>query len=69
MENSKIFYPEYLNSKIENAIKCHMFPLVLPPSCTTGWIVLLADKTESLDVLIDIINIPRYFRKKDENLK
>ena len=49
--NSRRYYKEYLNPKIENAILRHMFPLnIVPPKYATGWIVTLADKIVSFEV-------------------
>ncbi len=51
LDNAKKYFPEYLNPKIENAIKRHMFPLnIRPPRYTVGWIVTLSDKIVSFEV-------------------
>lgn len=52
LNNSRKFYPEYLNKRIENAILRHMFPLNLPPIHFTGYIITIADKASSLDFLM-----------------
>lgn len=50
--NARKYYPEYLNEKIENAIVRHMFPLTItPPKYFIGFIITIADKIESLDML------------------
>lgn len=52
LNNSRKYYSEYLNPKIENAILRHMFPLnITPPTHMTGYIVTLADKISSMDFL------------------
>ena len=58
-ENSKIHFPEYMNKKIENTILRHMFPLnKIPPRYIEGWIVTLADKFVSCEVLFH----PSFFK-------
>lgn len=50
--NSQIYYSDYLNDAIENAILRHMFPLNFrPPKCKIGYVVTLCDKCASLDFL------------------
>lgn len=58
-ENSKIHFPEYMNKKIENTILRHMFPLnKIPPRYIEGWIVNLADKCVSCEVIFH----PSFFK-------
>lgn len=53
LENARKYYPDYLNSRIEDAILRHMFPLnTRPPKYIEGWIVTLADKYVSGNVLL-----------------
>lgn len=60
LENSKKFYPEYMNPKIENIIERHMFPLnKIPPKYKEAWLVSLADKIISLEALAQ----PKYYLK------
>lgn len=52
LKNSQRYFGNYLNPKIENAILRHMFPLnITPPRYSTGYIVTLADKIVSLEVI------------------
>ena len=52
LENSRKFYGEYLNPKIENAILRHMFPLnIVPPRYSIGFVITVADKIKSLDFI------------------
>ena len=52
LENTRRYFPEYLNPKIENAILRHMFPLnIKPPKHKIGWIVTSADKIVAMEVL------------------
>lgn len=52
LENSRKYYPEYLNKKIENAIVRHMFPLnIVPPRYGTGYFITLVDKCCSMDFI------------------
>ena len=49
LENSKKYYKNYLNEKIENAILRHMFPLnIIPPKYKEGWVITLSDKIVSI---------------------
>ena len=58
-ENAKIHFPEYMNQKIENIILRHMFPLnKIPPKYIEGWIVTLADKCVSCEVIFH----PSFFK-------
>ena len=59
MENSKKYFPEYMNQKIENSILRHMFPLnKIPPKYIIGWIVTIADKCVSCEVILH----PSFFK-------
>ncbi len=61
LKNSRIYFPELMNNKVEDIIKKHMFPLnVLPPSYLESWIVTLCDKYVSLDIFKDPKQIPKY---------
>lgn len=51
LDNSKRFFPLYLNPAIENAILRHMFPLTLPPKTKIGFIITIADKASSVDFI------------------
>ncbi len=69
LENSRKHFPNLLNKKIENAIVRHMFPLnITPPKYLVGYIVTIADKICSLDMISYIfssIKLPHFrFLKK-----
>lgn len=52
LENTKKLYPNYLNEKVEDIIKKHMFPLnIAPPKYKESWLVSLIDKCVSMEVL------------------
>ena len=65
LENSKINYPQYINSKVENSIKRHMFPLnAIPPKYKEAWIVSLSDKYVSMDTIKNPKILLSFFVKK-----
>ena len=52
LENSREYFPEYMNKNIENAIVTHMFPLSLftdykMPNCTESFVIMYIDKKVS----------------------
>lgn len=50
--NSRKYYKKYLNPKIENSILRHMFPLnITPPRYAIGYILTIADKIVSLEMI------------------
>ena len=73
--NANCFFSNKMNDTTINSIKCHMFPLTLPPKYYEGWIVTLADKLVSLEVFkkptelykyIGLDNFIKYFKKSKE---
>lgn len=59
--NSYQFFPSYMNERIENAIRRHMFPLtIIPPKYMEGWIITMADKYVSLEIFKNPKQLPRY---------
>lgn len=70
-ENAVKYFPNLMNKKIINSIKCHMFPLYFPPRYKEGWIVTLADKIVSLEIFKSPKELPRYIglkkKKGDKN--
>lgn len=59
--NSYQFFPSLMNTRIENSIKRHMFPLtVVPPRYIEGWIITMADKYVSIEVFKKPLELPRY---------
>lgn len=64
-ENSKKYFKEYMNNRILNAIERHMFPLnITPPKYKEGWIITLADKYVSMDVIKDYKILYSFFSRK-----
>lgn len=62
LNNSRKYFPELMNKKIENAILRHMFPLnIIPPIYLEAWIVNLADTYISLNILKHPKCILKYF--------
>lgn len=52
LNNSRKHFKKYLNTKIENAILRHMFPLtIIPPKTVVGIIITISDKLSSLDFI------------------
>lgn len=52
LENTKIFFPQYVNFKTQDIILRHMFPLnIIPPKYLESWIVSISDKIVSVDLL------------------
>lgn len=59
LNNSKKYFPNLMNKKIENIIERHMFPLnKIPPRYVESWIVNLCDKYVSLEVIKEPLKIP-----------
>lgn len=57
--NSRIYFPELLNERIENAILRHMFPLnKIPPKYIESWIITVSDKYVSLEVFKNPKELP-----------
>lgn len=51
MNNSKKYFPNLMNKKIENIILRHMFPLnIIPPKYLESWIITIVDKYVSMEV-------------------
>lgn len=51
MENSKKYFPQYMNKRVENSILRHMFPLnIIPPRYIEGWLITIVDKYVSCEV-------------------
>lgn len=62
LENSRKYYPKYLNEKIENAILRHMFPLnITPPAHVVGYIITVADKLVSMDLITSKKSMAKIF--------
>lgn len=61
LENSRKFFPELLNPKIEDIIVKHMFPLnIALPKYKETWVVTYMDKICSLDILKHPKEYPKY---------
>ncbi len=51
LNNSKKYFPEYLDERIENVILRHMFPLnIVPPKNKEAWLITFVDKYVSCEV-------------------
>ena len=51
-DNSRKFFPQYMNKRVENIILRHMFPLnIVPPKYLESWLITLTDKYVSLEVV------------------
>ena len=52
LENSKKYFPKYIDEKTSNIILRHMFPLnIIPPKYKESWIVTIADKIVSMEAI------------------
>lgn len=59
LQNSKNYFPNLMNKKIENIIERHMFPLNrIPPRYKEGWLIVLIDKWVSMEALTQ----PKFFK-------
>ncbi len=59
--NARKFFPDYVDEKVDNIIRRHMFPLnITPPKYKESWLVSTADKYSSLDVLKTPKEWPKY---------
>ena len=52
-DNMWEYFPELMNERIDDAIRKHMFPLSLPPKYLESWLVWMADKSVSMEVVTD----------------
>ena len=70
LDNSRIYFKEYLNPIIENCILRHMFPLnIHPPKYKEAWLVTLADKKDSLAILKHPSQYSKYLGLKRKKTK
>lgn len=61
VDNSNIHFPLIMNSKIENIIKRHMFPLnITPPRYFESWIIMVVDKYVSLEIFLKPKGLLKY---------
>ncbi len=61
VKNASQFFPDFMNERVIDSIQKHMFPLtVIPPRYLEGWIITMADKYVSLEVLKKPKELPRY---------
>lgn len=64
--NSLKYFPSLVNDEILDAIKKHMFPLTItPPKYKLGWVLTLADKIESMEVIFHPSILLSFFKKTD----
>lgn len=58
--NAKKYFPEFMNEKVEDIIKKHMFPLnKRPPKYKESWLISFIDKADSMEFIMH----PRIFFK------
>lgn len=70
LDNSRIYFNEYLNPIIENCILRHMFPLnIHPPKYKEAWLVTIADKKDSLKIFKHPKELPKYLGIKRSERK
>lgn len=51
LDNSKKYFPQYINKRTENIILRHMFPLnIVPPKYLESWLITIIDKYVSMEV-------------------
>ena len=49
LNNSKNYFPQLMNKRVENIIVRHMFPLnITPPRYIEGWLITIVDKCVSM---------------------
>lgn len=61
LNNSKIFFGNYINDKVSDIIVRHMFPLnILPPKYLESWIVTIVDKYVSLEIFKNPLHLHKY---------
>lgn len=68
LNNSRLYFPNYMNKKIEDAILRHMFPLnFIPPIYLESWIICMVDKYCSFEIFRKPQNLYKYIgiKKKD----
>lgn len=60
-QNASKYFPELMNSKIQDSIIKHMFPLTIkPPKYREAWIITTADKISSLSIFKKPKDLPKY---------
>lgn len=58
--NSREYFPDYMNEKVENIIERHMFPLnLIPPKYKEAWLITVVDKWVSLETITQ----PTFFKQ------
>lgn len=61
LDNASRYFPHLIDSKVEDIIIKHMWPLTIkPPKYKEAWLVCMADKSASLDVLKSPKKLPLY---------
>lgn len=65
LENSRVFFPNLLNARVEDIIVKHMFPLNIKlPKYKETWVVSLMDKKCSLNMLFNLSFIKKCLGRK-----
>lgn len=60
-QNAKKYYPDFVNEKIDNIIKRHMFPLnIHPPKYKESWLITIVDKYVSMEIFKNPTHILKY---------
>ncbi len=66
--NASKYFPKYMNKKVIDCIKRHMFPLnIIPPKYIEGWIITMVDKYVSMDVFKKPANLYKYVGIKENS--
>lgn len=69
-QNAKKYFPEIMNERIEDMIRCHMFPLnIRPPKYLGSWIVNISDDIVSLNIFLHPSELPKYVGIKRKKRK
>lgn len=59
--NAEVYFKQYMNPIVADAITRHMFPLnVTPPKYLESWLVTLADKKDSFSIFKNPAKLPTY---------
>ncbi len=70
LENSKKYFPDLMNDRVEDIILKHMFPLnIKAPKYKESWVVTMMDKKHSLNVLAHPSVWPNYLGVKRKKVR
>ena len=66
-ENAKKYFPDFMNHRIEDMIRKHMFPLnIKPPRYIGSWIVNISDDIISMNIFLHPRSLPKYIGIKNK---